>query len=80
MDIAAISLDERCALLGECKWSRKKIGVEVLADLKRKAAQFPRLEGFKTHYALFSRAGFERSLLELAQKEQVLLFEGMNLK
>jgi hypothetical protein len=60
--------------------NRKRKLAQFEAVHQRKAAQFPRLENFKTHYALFARASFERSLLELAQKEQVLLFEGMNLK
>jgi hypothetical protein len=75
--VAASNPAGRCALLGECKWSHRKLGAEVLSDLRAKAAQFRRLRGYKVHFALFSRSGFERSLLARARDEGVMLFEGL---
>jgi len=77
VDVAAVSLKERCILLGECKWSRHKVGLPVLRELQAKAARFERLAGFKAHFALFSRSGFEASLLRETAKDGTLLFEGL---
>lgn len=64
-------------LLGECKWSSKPVGVNVLADLKRKAQALAADQGWAEGdpaaqaiaYALFARAGFTPALQHQAQTE-----------
>ena len=76
MDVFAIDRKSQSVLLGECRWQSRKMGIEVLTELKEKATAFPRLKAFKKHYALFSKAGFTAELQRTAQAEGVLLFEG----
>ncbi len=47
-----------------------------LAESRRRAARLRRLDGFKQHFALFSKAGFTNALVKRAQQEQALLFPG----
>ncbi|MBI4028556.1 MAG: ATP-binding protein [Verrucomicrobia bacterium] len=77
IDVAALAPRERCALLGECKWSRERVGLSVLQQLKTKAKRLPRLAGYKLTFALFSRSGFARPLIKCAAAENVLLFTGL---
>jgi len=74
IDVVAINEDDNSILFGEAKWSTKKIGVDVLTDLKKKA---PIVEWGKKHrkefYALFSRKGFTEELKNIAGKEKIIL-------
>jgi uncharacterized protein len=77
IDIVAANDDDNAILFGEVKWSNKRVGVDLLADLKRKAA----LVGWgigdrkerKEYYALFSRKGFTPDMERVAKKEGVYL-------
>ena len=68
--------DDGALLLGECKWTDKPAGIDVLAkltaetaavqaDLKRPARQ--------VDLAIFSRAGFTQQLVSEARKLKVRL-------
>jgi AAA+ ATPase superfamily predicted ATPase len=75
-EIDVVGLNEDCdeILFGEAKWSSKKVGVDLLEDLKRKAGLVQwGSPGRKVHYALFSRSGFTDNLVKLAKKEKILL-------
>jgi hypothetical protein len=76
VDLAAINSKERCLLLGECKWSRRKVGPDVIEELAAKAGTLARTEGYRQHLAVFSRSGFEPRVLRKAAAERILLFEG----
>jgi AAA+ ATPase superfamily predicted ATPase len=71
VDVAAAS--DEYVLLGECRWRSRPLGLEVLAELKRKAARVP--GNRRQVLALFSRAGFTEPLQEQAATEGVLLFD-----
>lgn len=72
IDIVALAADE--GLFGECKWTNRPVGANVLDDLKRKAHPLIQSAGLGTvHYALFARAGFTEALQAQAQDEGVLL-------
>lgn len=75
IDVLAISRTEKIALVGECKWSIKPVGVNVLEDLKQKAQVLIRTgEIGRPYYALFSRSGFTSTLEAQAQENGVMLF------
>lgn len=76
IDVIAINWKDRCALLGECKWQSQKVGSAVLDRLITQGEKLQRLQGFKKHYALFSKAGFTAPLITRAKKEGVMLYAG----
>jgi uncharacterized protein len=76
LDVIAISHRERAALVGECKWQASKMGPGDLTSLRQRAEALKRLRDFKKHYALFSRSGFTKPLVQQAIQEDVLLFNG----
>jgi AAA+ ATPase superfamily predicted ATPase len=75
IDVLAVSRTEKQALVGECKWSKNPIGINILDDLKQKAQVLLR-EGeiSHVHFALFSRSGFTPALEKQAKDESVSLF------
>ena len=48
----------------------------MLRDLQARGEKLRRLNGYRKHYALFSRAGFTAPLLRVAEEEGVMLFCG----
>jgi uncharacterized protein len=74
IDVAAIDDKSRSVLLGECKWTERPIGEELLNELINKAALLPSISSFKKHFALFSKSGFTSSLIRKAAKEGCFLF------
>jgi uncharacterized protein len=76
VDLIAVS-DDGALLMGECKWSRKPVGVDVLEGLEAKipkvAADMKRAPR-SVRLALFSRAGFTQAARLRADAEGVLLF------
>jgi len=72
IDIMAIGDD--AVLFGECKWSIKPLGGNILAGLKRKAQIVLQKQPCNNvTYALFARAGFTPALQAQAEREAVLL-------
>jgi len=72
-EIDVVALGENSILLGECKWTTKPVGENILDDLERKAQ--PLLDQGRysqVHYALFSRSGFTPALEARAQAESLL--------
>ena len=68
-EIDLVILGESNAMLVECKWANKPVGIDILANLERKATAIPHeLGGRQIHYALCSRAGFTSQMNEDAQK------------
>jgi AAA+ ATPase superfamily predicted ATPase len=61
IDVVAAGAD--AVLLGECKWTGRPVGTNILDDLKRKTHPLVRSAGWRSmHYALFARAGFTPAL------------------
>jgi AAA+ ATPase superfamily predicted ATPase len=76
IDVAAVGTDaagEAVTLIGECKWSSRLVGVNVLDDLRRKGARMRQGDTGRVRYALFSRAGFTEALARRAHAEDVRL-------
>jgi len=61
------------AILVECKWTSKPVGVDILSTLERKAALIrSELEERKIQFALCSRSGFTSQLADNARQRQDL--------
>jgi AAA+ ATPase superfamily predicted ATPase len=72
-----VVLGENDAILMECKWTSKPVGIDILADLERKAQLVkPELEDRSIRFALCSRSGFTPQLIEdTKQRQDVALFD-----
>ncbi len=79
VDVLAWSENRDRVLLGECKWSKKPVGLNVLQELE---AAFPATglarQSRNPLFVLFSRAGFTTQLLEEARRRKdVVLVHGL---
>lgn len=78
IDVVALNPDTREILFGECKWSDKPVGVDVLRSLRAKATGVGWNNGNrKEYYALFSKSGFTEELKNIDRNEGVFLFDGI---
>ncbi len=76
IDVVAINKKSNNILLGECKWAGKKVTGAVLDRLINKSKLLKKINNYKIHYALFSKCGFTKNLIERARKENIFLFQG----
>jgi AAA+ ATPase superfamily predicted ATPase len=76
-EIDAVAVGQDAALLAECKWSRRPVGIDILRDLERKASAAGReLDGRRLLFGLFSRSGFTAQVQrEAAQRDDLFLFD-----
>ena len=66
-------LGEKDAILVECKWTSKPVGIDILAELERKEQIVgPELGDRRIHFALCSRSGFTSQLTEDTKHRQDL--------
>lgn len=76
IDVVAINEISKEILFGECKWSNKKIDVDVYQKLKEKAELVDWNKNKRREYfAIFSKEGFTQKMKEIAMKEKVFLFD-----
>lgn len=68
LDVAGVNARGRFTLLGECKWSRQKVGLSVLRDLQETAQQQNLPLASDVRWVLFSRSGFSDDLQALADE------------
>ena len=74
IDVVAINDAEKTLFVGECKWTQRPIGTNILTDLQRKAQRVIEQEkGWQIQYGLFAKSGFTPDLKTIAAKESVLL-------
>lgn len=82
-EIDVVAVGEDALLAGECKWTNRPVGTNILDDLKRKAHVLvaseksarmtgPSASALALHYALFARA-FTPGLEAVARDEGILL-------
>lgn len=76
IDVVAINKVSQNILLGECKWSHKKVNGTILDSLIQKSKSLTKIKPYKIHFALFSKNGFTADLVKRAQHDRVLLFQG----
>lgn len=79
IDIVAYDSFGSDILFGECKYSVNAKDVSVLHHLKEKASRvsWKKNEGRKEYYVIFSRSGFTKELIDMAEEQKnILLFDG----
>jgi len=76
-EIDLIVLGEKDAILVECKWTSKPVGIDMLAELERKAQLVkPELGDRQIRFALCSRSGFTPQLIkDVEQRTDVMLLD-----
>jgi len=76
-EIDAVVLGQDAALLVECKWTARPIGLDILGDLERKAELIgPDLGGWRRWLGLCARGGFTTQVEQAAaRREDLLLFD-----
>jgi len=72
-EIDVVGILEDGVVVGECKWSNKKVGVDILESLQRKAKK---LKLPVKRYILFSKSGFTNELLK---RDDVMLVDSNNM-
>lgn len=75
-EIDVVAVGEDSILFGECKYWDSLVGVNVLHQLKEKAKKVDwKKDKRKEYYAVFSKIGFTKELIDLAKKDKsILLF------
>ena len=73
LDIAGVNTDLQLNIVGECKWSHKKIGLSIYRKLQDKITANKLPVSPNCRYLLFSNSGFTQELKDMAQKESRLL-------
>jgi AAA+ ATPase superfamily predicted ATPase len=80
IDVAAVNQECELTVVGECKWSKHKIGMDTLRKLQEKVIvqKLPMAEGCR--YVLFGKSGFTKELENRAAcDEDIVLTSGMEL-
>jgi len=62
IDIGGVDEKGVLRLCGECKWSRRKVGISVLNDLRAKIEIHRLPVAGDAHTVLYSRSGFTQAL------------------
>ncbi len=80
IDLVALDDASHTIWFGECKWSTKQVGVDIYADLRRKA-KFVDWHGRERHerFILFSKNGFTPGMQRTAKHDGVVLVSGEDL-
>jgi len=77
IDVVAIDEEDKTIYFGECKWSRKKVGENVFAELVSKSKLVDwNARKRKERFIIFSKSGFTESMLKLAKEKGIILVEG----
>ena len=76
-EIDVVGVGETCILVGECKYSNKKVGTDILEELERKSKKIETDLPVR-YYLLFSKSGFTEKLLEVAKdRDDVVLIDSL---
>ena len=75
IDIVALGEDNKI-VFGECKYSKKQVGLSILKQLQEKAKNIKWNNNNREEYfILFSKSGFSEELEKLAQKEKNIILK-----
>ena len=68
IDVAGVNFMDKTLILGECKWNRHSLGVDVLKILIEKTDKvLPREGDWQVYYLGFSRLGWKQSALDFVR-------------
>ncbi|MBT3711814.1 MAG: hypothetical protein HOG15_00500, partial [Anaerolineae bacterium] len=68
IDVAGVNFMDKTLILGECKWNRRSMGVDVLKVLIEKTEKvLPREGDWQVYYLGFSRLGWKQSALDFVR-------------
>jgi len=73
IDIAGVNIDNKLSLLGECKWSKKKVGISIFRTLQDKVSSNNLPVSNNCKYIFFSKAGFSDDLFKLSIKDKNII-------
>ena len=73
IDVAGVDIDFRLNIVGECKWSHKKVGLSVFRELQSKIKDNKLPLAQDCRFLLFSKAGFTKDLRSAAEMDKNLL-------
>ncbi|MCK5545597.1 MAG: ATP-binding protein [Desulfobulbaceae bacterium] len=76
IDVAGVDIENMLCLAGECKWSKKPVGLSVLIDLKSKVKGKKLPVASEWRIVLFSRSGFTHELTKEAVKDGRIILVG----
>ena len=76
IDVAGVDIENMLCLAGECKWSKKPVGLSVLIDLKSKVKGKKLPVASEWSIVLFSRSGFTHELTKEAVKDGRIILVG----
>jgi AAA+ ATPase superfamily predicted ATPase len=71
-EIDIVGVSSRHLIVGECKYSNKKVGIDILEDLKRKSLLIDTKKVI-TKYILFSKSGFTEELIKLKNSDETIV-------
>jgi len=72
-DIAGVNTENKLSLLGECKWSNKKIGVSIYNKLIKKTKNNKLPVSSDCKYLFFSKSGFSADLIRLSNEQKNII-------
>jgi len=76
-EIDVVGVGDDFLIVGECKYSNKKVGIDILEALKKKATKIESNLDIK-HFMLFSKSGFTKELLSMSKNnKQIVLIENI---
>lgn len=78
IDIAGIGTDNKLNLVGECKWSNRKVGLSVYQQLQKKILDHNLPVSDDCRYVFFSKSGFSADLREFSgRNENITLVDSL---
>ena len=76
IDLVAVNKELDTILFAEVKWSRKRVGTDILQALKAKAKNVHwGTNNRNEYYCLFSKSGYTEALVREAEDKGVYLFQ-----
>lgn len=76
-EIDVVGISEKFILVGECKYSNKKVGIDILKQLEEKSKKIELSLPIK-YYLLFSKSGFTKDLMEIEKnRDDVVLIDSI---
>lgn len=73
IDVAGVNSENELLVVGECKWSRRRVGMSVLKNLKQKIIINNLPISSSCRYLLFSKSGFSAEIQKEAENNSQLL-------